>query len=504
MVRPIGFPYFGLLGDRKGRRTSLIASVTLMGLAGFVTGLLPGYAQIGVWAPILLVLMPTGQGPSPPAARSAAPPATSGNGHRPSAAPVHLLHPQRRPELAKPWPPASPLSRARPGRPGHGILGLADPVPARPAAGRVCLDLRLQVEDSPEFVEAKAREHYDKPVKDLFTNYRAPLLKVILIATVQTIGTLVGTVYISVYFSNVLGFSKGTASTVVLLAVLLAAVLIPFAGRRSNWFGGNGILAISFAAYALITLPAFLLMNQGVIGLAMAGFMHEHDPLRPLPGLRTYAVMPEFFPVEVRHTGVAFGSQHRRRHRRPHPLPGHPPHGRDRQHLRPRLHDGPRRRHRIPGHHRRRPQTPRHRLPPLPVGSHRGRPQVTMTAIYVSDSGPPDVLAVWPKSEPSTSDMDRKPSVTTTSANRSTRSCSAPTFTAEMISGSPRLKIIARHGVGSDNVDIPAATEHGVWVTVTPGQNSQAVAEHVFALALALARKVVPAATATRAVPGPP
>ena len=71
------------------------------------------------------------------------------------------------------------------------------------------------------------------------------------------------------------------------------------------------------------------------------------------------------------------------------------------------------------------------------------------------------------------------------------------TFTAEMITGSPKLKIIARHGVGSDNVDIPAATEHGVWVTVTPGQNSQAVAEHVFALALALSRKVVTAATAT-------
>ena len=69
------------------------------------------------------------------------------------------------------------------------------------------------------------------------------------------------------------------------------------------------------------------------------------------------------------------------------------------------------------------------------------------------------------------------------------------TFTAEKIAGSPKLKIIARHGVGSDNVDIPAATDAGVWVTVTPGQNSQAVAEHVFALALALARKVVAAAT---------
>ena len=62
VVRPIGAIFFGRLGDKKGRRTSLIASVTLMGAAGFITGLLPGYAQIGVWAPILLVLMRILQG----------------------------------------------------------------------------------------------------------------------------------------------------------------------------------------------------------------------------------------------------------------------------------------------------------------------------------------------------------------------------------------------------------------------------------------------------------
>lgn len=65
----------------------------------------------------------------------------------------------------------------------------------------------------------------------------------------------------------------------------------------------------------------------------------------------------------------------------------------------------------------------------------------------------------------------------------------AETFTADMISSSPALKIIARHGVGTDNVDLGAATSHGVWVTTTPGSNSRAVAEHVFALLLALARK---------------
>jgi D-3-phosphoglycerate dehydrogenase len=70
----------------------------------------------------------------------------------------------------------------------------------------------------------------------------------------------------------------------------------------------------------------------------------------------------------------------------------------------------------------------------------------------------------------------------------------AETFTRDMIEASPRLKIIARHGVGTDNVDIAAASKNGVWVTSTPGSNSNAVAEHVFALLLSLVRRIVPGA----------
>jgi D-3-phosphoglycerate dehydrogenase / 2-oxoglutarate reductase len=72
------------------------------------------------------------------------------------------------------------------------------------------------------------------------------------------------------------------------------------------------------------------------------------------------------------------------------------------------------------------------------------------------------------------------------------------TFTARMIDGSPKLRIIARHGVGPDTVDIPAATARNVWVTNTPGANSRAVAEHVFALVLCLCRKVQTASARTR------
>jgi D-3-phosphoglycerate dehydrogenase len=75
----------------------------------------------------------------------------------------------------------------------------------------------------------------------------------------------------------------------------------------------------------------------------------------------------------------------------------------------------------------------------------------------------------------------------------------AERFDAAKITDSPRLRIIARHGVGTDNVDIDAASAAGVWVTITPGSNSRAVAEHVFALVLAVARRVPYGAAATSA-----
>lgn len=75
----------------------------------------------------------------------------------------------------------------------------------------------------------------------------------------------------------------------------------------------------------------------------------------------------------------------------------------------------------------------------------------------------------------------------------------AETFGREKIEASPKLRIIARHGVGTDNVDIEAATERGIWVTTTPGSNSRAVAEHVFALAFTLARRTAYGSLATQA-----
>jgi len=71
--------------------------------------------------------------------------------------------------------------------------------------------------------------------------------------------------------------------------------------------------------------------------------------------------------------------------------------------------------------------------------------------------------------------------------------------TARVIAAAPRLRIIARHGAGSDGVDLAAATERGILVTTTGPANAGAVAEYTFALLLALLRRVTQADGGMRA-----
>ncbi len=73
---------------------------------------------------------------------------------------------------------------------------------------------------------------------------------------------------------------------------------------------------------------------------------------------------------------------------------------------------------------------------------------------------------------------------------------SATTVDAEVLAAGPKLKIIARAGVGLDNVDVPAATERGVMVVNAPTSNIHTAAEHAVALLLSTARQI-PAADAT-------
>src|ERR1700757_4994810 len=67
---------------------------------------------------------------------------------------------------------------------------------------------------------------------------------------------------------------------------------------------------------------------------------------------------------------------------------------------------------------------------------------------------------------------------------------SATKVTPELLEKAPRLRVVGRAGVGVDNIDLDEATRRGVLVMSTPGGNAVSVAEHTFALLLALARQV--------------
>ena len=62
--------------------------------------------------------------------------------------------------------------------------------------------------------------------------------------------------------------------------------------------------------------------------------------------------------------------------------------------------------------------------------------------------------------------------------------------TRKLMEGAPKLKVVGRHGVGVENIDLKAAAEKGIWVVNTPEANDLSVAEHFFGLALMLSKRL--------------
>ncbi|MCY1315307.1 Proline/betaine transporter [compost metagenome] len=252
LVRPLGALVFGWLGDKYGRRNSLIACITLMGLSATLIGLLPGYAQIGVWAPLLLVVLRMLQGLS------------AGGEIGGAASYIREWASPNRPALFISFIPSiaqlgkglaaavSGLAAAHLSGPELLSWGWRIPFLLALPLGMLGLWMRLSIDDSPEFKQAKRAETNVTPFIELITNYPKPLGKVMAISLVQNIGTYIGTVFIAVYFTSVLGFTKAEASTTVLIAVVFAAFVIPVAGYWGTKIGGRRILLFSYLASAAI------------------------------------------------------------------------------------------------------------------------------------------------------------------------------------------------------------------------------------------------------------
>jgi len=288
-ARPLGGVFFGWLGDRIGRQKVLATTLMLMAGSTFAVGLLPGYAQVGIWAAVLLVFVKLVQGFSTGGEYAGA--TTFVSEHAPDsqrgyfasfldmgsylgfaigAALVSVLQVILGPDVMQDWGWRLPFLIAGP-------LGL------------VAIYFRMKIDESPAFqATLDAQEEANKnPVGSTAATPKGPLaifkaywrniiVAMILVAAANTVGYAL-TSYMPTYLTENKGYDElhGTALTIPILVIM--ALCIPLAGRLSDRVGRRPVLWIGAISTVVLAYPAFLLIGVGsiwstLLGLALIAF----------------------------------------------------------------------------------------------------------------------------------------------------------------------------------------------------------------------------------------
>ncbi len=305
IARPIGAALFGHLGDRIGRKATLIAALLTMGISTVCIGLLPTYAQIGIIAPLLLALCRLGQG--------------LGLGGEWSGA--VLLATENAPEGKRAWYGMFPQLGAPIGfilATGSFLLlgalmseeaflqwGWRIPFIASAALVIVGLYIRSKLHETPAFQKVLDKQkEVNIPFKEVFTKHFSMLV----LGTVAAICTFVvfylTTVFALNWATTQLGYSRGEFLELQLIATLCFAAFIPLSAVFAEKFGRKATsigVCIAAALFGLVfssmlesgsTLVVFLFLCTGLAIMGMT-----YGPIG--------TVLSELFPTSVRYTGSA-------------------------------------------------------------------------------------------------------------------------------------------------------------------------------------------------------
>ena len=308
IARPIGGIVMGHFGDRIGRKSMLVWSLMLMGLSTLGIGLLPDYAQIGLWAPGLLLLCRLVQG-------------FALGGEWGGAV---LMSVEHAPEAQRGFygsivalglPAGIVLSNAV----FLGATLLVDPaeflawgwrVPFLASAVLVGVGLfiRVRLAESPEFADLSRRDRVRRmPVLDVMRgNMRAVLLAAGSYVGISTGGYLVLVYFVS-YATGVLRVPLSTVLTLLLVAAcFFGAAVVAFArlsdrvGRRRVMLWGN----VALVVWAALFFPLLDTGSVPIIGLALCGMLITQGAyIGTQP-----AVFAEMFPAAVRYSGTSLGN----------------------------------------------------------------------------------------------------------------------------------------------------------------------------------------------------
>ncbi|MFJ3671982.1 MFS transporter [Streptomyces sp. NPDC090106] len=316
LARPIGGLVFGHIGDRVGRKNVLVTTLVLMGSATTLIGVLPTYADIGVAAPVLLVLLRAVQG-------------IAVGGEWGGAVLMATENTERgRRGIAGMWvqqgsPAGAVLASLVFIAVGHlsdeAFLSWGWRVPFLLSAVLVVIGLviRLKVSESTDFETARAREKKAGPAAR--ATAKVPVVELLRTSwPLVLLGVGASAMGISsAYFTNTfvlswatsdLGVDRQTMLDILLVLAVLQFLWQPLAALLARRVGTVRVMAGALIANIVVAVPMFLLIatrDSTLIGLGLA--------LGVITGASYYAMLAGFlaqaFPVRVRYTGISLAYQ---------------------------------------------------------------------------------------------------------------------------------------------------------------------------------------------------
>ena len=304
IARPIGSFLFGHFGDRIGRKSTLVASLLVMGVSTTLIGFVPGYDSIGSLAPILLCVLRFGQG-------------IGLGGEWGGAA---LLATENAPAGKRGWFGMFPQLGPSVGfLASNGLffglaLTLSDEqfrswgwrVPFLVSAVLVALGLyvRLKIAETPAFRAAiERKERVRVPIAELLSKHGGPTLLGALAMVVCYTLFYISTVFSLSYGVSALHFTRPSFLGLLCIAVLFMAFATPISAWASDRFGRKPVLIVGIVAAILSGFAMEPLLGSGSVPLVLLFLVIELF-LMGVTFAPMGALLPELFPTNVRYTGA--------------------------------------------------------------------------------------------------------------------------------------------------------------------------------------------------------
>jgi len=305
-ARPLGGIIFGHYGDKIGRKAMLVLTLLIMGIATALIGLLPTFQSIGVWAPILLVILRFCQG-------------LGVGGEWGGAVLMAVEHaPEGRRGFYGSWPqmgvPAGLLTGNLAFLAATAWLpeswGWRVPFLFSLVLVGVGLFIRLRIMETPAFLQVKeTHTEAPMPILDVLRTYPKNVLLAMGMRIAENGTFYVLTVFVLTYVVEELKLEQTAGLIGVLIAAFIGLFTIPFFGALSDRVGRRPLYLLGSGFSLLFAFPFFWLLNTGVeplIWLAIIlGVNIGHDAMYGPQA----AFFSELFGTRVRYSGASLGYQ---------------------------------------------------------------------------------------------------------------------------------------------------------------------------------------------------